>query len=577
MKFIENNIGNHICIHAPTGFGKTPIILSSLLNFSKENGFKIIWCVRTGNETDRPIEELKVINKSEKVFGISFRGKKDMCFLMDEMKLEKSHSNATFLCKEKRKECKYYRNIENFDFEQILEKPLLYSEIMEFCKKNKICPYYVQRELLQYCNVISMNYNYIINEDISWSIRGLIPFKECFLVVDEAHNLVSACSNANSDKISLRAIENSLREIENFDAKIYEFINSLKKKIVEIAKEGESEFDMKKFLSDLPTDIIDTLNTIKKYGNEIRKIQLRAGKSPHSSLFHLSTFFLSALEKIDTEGVVFISNRTQKNIIIELWDMRSEEILKDRWKDFVSCVFCSGTLNPIKSFAETIGLQEYSEKTIPFTFELNNVKSFIVKGLSTKGEKLEGEMIKKYVECIQTVLELKKNTALFFSSYRTLNDIAPRIKAERIFIEEEGMSGVKARYVLDNFKKHGGVLCASMQGRFAEGADFPGKELEAIFLVGIPFDRLSIRTKLLLEYYKKLYGRSKGTYYGYVIPAIRRASQALGRALRSKDDKALFVLGDERYLQPRLFSLLPDYIKSTAKVVEENELNEMLK
>ncbi|MEM4142209.1 MAG: DEAD/DEAH box helicase family protein, partial [Thermoplasmata archaeon] len=82
-KFIKKYVDDYpICIQAPTGFGKTPITLSSLL----EKGRNILWVVRTGTETDRPIEELKKINEKHgtNFLGISFRGKRDMCLLARE-------------------------------------------------------------------------------------------------------------------------------------------------------------------------------------------------------------------------------------------------------------------------------------------------------------------------------------------------------------------------------------------------------------------------------------------------------------------------------------------------------------
>ncbi|RLG51235.1 MAG: hypothetical protein DRN96_05825 [Thermoproteota archaeon] len=61
------------------------------------------------------------------------------------------------------------------------------------------------------------------------------------------------------------------------------------------------------------------------------------------------------------------------------------------------------------------------------------------------------------------------------------------------------------------------------------------------------------------------YGRVRGVYYAYVVPALRRVAQAMGRVLRSSDDRALFILGDERYAKPSYFELLPEYAKSTAE------------
>jgi hypothetical protein len=148
----------------------------------------------------------------------------------------------------------------------------------------------------------------------------------------------------------------------------------------------------------------------------------------------------------------------------------------------------------------------------------------------------------------------------------------------RFFYERRGMRGDDAREMLEGFKrcawgqKQRGVLCATTTGRFAEGADFPGRELEGIFLVGIPFERASVRTELYIKYYEGLYGKRKGNYYAYIVPALRRASQALGRSLRSKEDRTVLICGDERYSDKRFFHLLPDYVREGARVVEAQSI-----
>ena len=50
---------------------------------------------------------------------------------------------------------------------------------------------------------------------------------------------------------------------------------------------------------------------------------------------------------------------------------------------------------------------------------------------------------------------------------------------------------------------------------------------------------------------------------------LKRASQALGRALRSKQDKAIFILGDYRY--KGYMELLPDYAQKKVKHVKTVE------
>ncbi|MEM2410169.1 MAG: helicase C-terminal domain-containing protein, partial [Thermofilaceae archaeon] len=57
----------------------------------------------------------------------------------------------------------------------------------------------------------------------------------------------------------------------------------------------------------------------------------------------------------------------------------------------------------------------------------------------------------------------------------------------------------------------------------------------------------------------------------YVYPAIRRAAQALGRALRSPKDQAVLVLGDYRYRS--YLKLLPDYVAELLREVDHTQLD----
>ncbi|MEM3526059.1 MAG: ATP-dependent DNA helicase, partial [Candidatus Jordarchaeaceae archaeon] len=606
MEFIFKNIDDGaVCLNASTGFGKTPAILAALLPKAKKH--KIIWAVRTGNETDRPIEELKIINEvlGKEFFGLSYRGKRDMCLLARDVHLEEEmdYQDVSFLCESRRKNCDYHLGLQTFDVEDFLGTPKLYSEILKLCREKGVCPYFAQRELLPYADVVSLSYNYIIDDGMSWGIKRLVPFASSFLVVDEAHNLQSACGNLNSDRITLGTLTYALREIQRFDSlearRVENLINRLRSELYSVFKdvsEQEIEFNPKEFLKSLLRKLganmellVEVLQLMNEYGVKVRRSQLEEGKNPRSSLFHLSNFWLAVLENMDVPGVAFIASREGENIILEMWDMRAAEILRDKWKNFYGCIFCSGTLTPIKAFAETIGLENYAGKSFHSPFDKDKIIAYVTRGLTTKGEELSEEMAKAYVDAIGKFVDaVKSNVAIFTSSYRIQNELITaglremvETKGRAFFVEKEGMSGDSSREILESFKdaayeKNPGVLCAPCTGRFAEGADFPGRELEGVFLVGIPFDRMSIKTQLYLKYYETLYGKEKGSYYAYVVPALRRASQSLGRVLRSKEDWGIFILGDERYTEKRFQQLLPDYIQGNLQPIETHSITSEL-
>lgn len=583
IEFIEKNSDRYnICIQAPTGFGKTIIVLSSLIKKNK----KIVWVVRTGTETDRPIEELKIINdkKGKKYSGLSFRGKRDMCLYINDKLKEKdlNYDDVSFFCEKNRKNCPYYRNLQ--DFNSILRKPMLYSEILEFSKINNICPYYYQRKIAPYVDVLSINYNYIINRNILYSLKNILDISDSYLVVDEAHNLQFASMNINSDYISTVSIERAINELETIDSEkrkdAWEFLNDLRLVISSyIDKKREMQIDFEDFVNRIK-NLDDGMDLLNELGTKVRNKMLKEGKRPASSIHHISEFLERSIDTMSTEGIVFFIKREKNAFLIERWDMRSSAVLAPLWKNFRSNIFMSGTLEPINGFADVIGLSNYKAIRIDYKISTDKIKSFILNGLSTKGERISKDMVKKYEMALNHFIEKLKdrNIAIFSASYRiqdVLINLVPEDFKDRIFIEKEGMSGNESRKVLDSFKEMAyldkkGILFASASGRFAEGADFPGKELEAVFLAGIPFEKLTLKTEIYIKYFENIYGKN-GRYYAYVVPALRRASQALGRVIRSENDYGIFVLADERFSKEEYFNLLPSYIKNNSKLINYDE------
>jgi len=575
----------NVILEAPTGFGKTPVVIYSLLPFLDRGG-RIVWAVRTGNETDRPIEEFRVFREKSnaRFIAMSFRGKKDMCLLAKEFGETLDYSEVSYICSRERKRCPYYKRLEEgVDYSTLLSRGVLtYSEVYEWARKKKVCPYFLQRELLKVADVVSLSYNYVVDENLSWTIKGAFPLSQSILVVDEAHNLTQL--NLGGDTVTEGTIERAKREAEELEARdMAEFIDKIQENVgKEFSSLGEEESQVFS-----PLKLIDgreeMIEKMKTLGEEVRDIRFREGKRPHSSLYHLANFLEEATIYEGKRGVALIAEKIDGKIHLNIWDMRSSEILSNVWKKFKRVIFMSGTLSPIEAFAETIGVKNYKPISVPSPYDETNASVYIVKDLTTRGEELSQEMARKYVEAIGRVLErVKGNTAVFTASYRIqlklleagLRETSQQ-KGYQVFVEKRDMSGQEAVEVLQEFKKLAdegkGLLVAPMGGRFAEGIDLPGKELVCVFLAGIPFEKPTVKTNIYISYYEELYGEGKGRLYAYIYPALRKASQAIGRALRSPRDQAVIVLGDHRY--NNYLPLLPDYVRELRQEISHTELD----
>ena len=577
--------GENIFFQAPTGYGKTPVILAALLPLAIEYDLPIIWAVRTGGETDRVIEELVEIDRKtdEDLFGLSFRGKKDMCLLARQIGV-KDFDSVTELCRKLKNKCPFYANLKNKDLGDIGSSPLIFSDILETGKAHGVCPYYLQFKLIRDAKVVSLNYNYVLSERYSkifW--RNILKYG-AFLVIDEAHNIDKAVSELYSTKISLNTAKRALNEAERYlyNSEYLDTILSLVEKTKNLlAKEAitlsneDAPFKAEEFLEVVEIDE-DELELLDRAVELIIDRKIKENKAPRSYLKSLKRFLEAIRDDIDEEGVEFIKYRDNNNVYFEVWDLRVTEILTEIWTRFESIVFTSGTLKPYEAFAEVTGVNNYNIVEGTFTIPEENVLPIIYKDVTTKGEELEEDMVIKYCNLLNTVIEnFPRNLAIFNASYRIQNHFEECLKktakklGRPIFIEYEKMRGdeLKEMY-LEFVKSKNAILVGIMGGRFAEGMDYPGEALEGIVLVGIPFDRVNFRTKKKIEYYSKKYGDTKGRYYSYIVPALRKASQAMGRSIRSPNDKALIIAADSRYTYPVYFNLLPEYFVLNVKIVK---------
>ncbi len=609
ISFIQENLERckSFLLDAPNGFGKTPCLLAALLPKVEEGEKIILWTVKTGMEINRPVEELKkIVSKTgEEFFGISYRGKKDMCLLIEERKLRGlTHEDANFVCAKYRNKCRYF-NFSPSEIVDLTEKPLTYAEIYEACKQRKVCPYFAQRHLACYCNLLSLNYNYVFSKRMRWAIKTLVPFSECILVVDEAHNVERACQSLNSDKITLEGVRRALEEVKSYKLALsreaLEFLEYLEETfssfLPRVAKGEEILFSLKTLLENFFEDAFEVeslMTELKSYGNFVRTKRFEEGKRPASSLHKLGVFFLESLESLGEDengsGVTFFLKKlSEKNLELERWDMRVAPHLEALWDEFYSCIFCSGSLKPFDAFSEVAGLRDSLSSSFPPPYSEENIAFFITRGVTTKGEELQDEMAREYLEFLRIFFEnVEANSAVFSASFRIQEKLLEngllRLAescGKKVFLEREGMSGIEAQSLLEEFKscsrrEKNCLLIASSTGRFSEGVDFPGKELGAIFLVGIPFERLTLRTKVYISYFRFLYGK-RGRKYAYVVPALRRASQTFGRALRNPQDKAILIAGDERFCRDEYLSLLPSWLTSWPVALDKHEFSGALK
>jgi DNA excision repair protein ERCC-2 len=184
---------------------------------------------------------------------------------------------------------------------------------------------------------------------------------------------------------------------------------------------------------------------------------------------------------------------------------------------------------------------------------------------------------------IQRINEVEENTptntGIFAASFEVLNSLLgeglEKSLQKPLFHERRGMTSKANEKMVSDFKacggKGGAVFLGVQGGRTSEGVDFPGNQMNSVIVVGVPYAEPTPRVKAQIEYYDRCFP-GLGREYGYILPAMKKASQAAGRPIRTLEDRGAIVFLDYRFSTSYCRSFLPSWITNGMKTLQ-NEKN----
>src|SRR5262249_6316167 len=129
------------------------------------------------------------------------------------------------------------------------------------------------------------------------------------------------------------------------------------------------------------------------------------------------------------------------------------------------------------------------------------------------------------------------NALVLFPSYRFLTEVAavmPPTRA-RLLVQRSDLSDFERHQILQALSAPppGGILLFAVSGgMYAEGVDYPGELLSAVFVVSPALPQVSFERELLRRYFEER--EEAGFEYAYLQPGMTRVVQAAGRLIRSE-------------------------------------------
>ncbi|MCI4325500.1 MAG: ATP-dependent DNA helicase [Thermoplasmata archaeon] len=601
--------GGALLVDAPTGSGKTVAALAPLIEHAEAADHRILYLVRTHAQEVQVLAEVRAISHrlDHPILAMGLQGRQRRCFLLEgvpEMKGATAEEHGKLCADRKRATersfaeggaiepstelpeegpvdltdldgCAYYARVLQTDIEELADKfgQKLPSpgEFESYSREENLCPYELAKKLSGRARLVTAPYPFFFHPHIRRSLldwMGGGPDR-VDLVVDEAHHLTDHLRDLSTVSLPQESVRRARAEVaERGDfalpdgpsaSRFLEIVSQSIELLVERCGPDDDTILPPNALEDaLLSEIggtshrLDTwLGALVSWGETLRDERRRQRRLPRSWVHAVGLSLLSWPQLSAPEYVKVAARQPRRALEAYALDARGPA------EPIRSChlsVHLSGTLAPLEEYRDSLGLGEETKLlTVPSFFPPENRLVFFDPNVSTRYEELRadpgaiGDIADRLAEVL---LNLPVKTAVFFPSF----DLMERVLAAGLAGALPPTAVIESRRLpmgdlwrsIEGFKKEpgGGVLLGVTGGRIAEGVDFPDDELEAVVVVGIPYPRPSAKREALRAYLDSTVGH--GWEYAVEAPAQRAILQALGRMIRSENDRGIGVILDRR-------------------------------
>ena len=467
------------------------------------------------------------------------------------------------------------------DSEAIIKEILYPEQLQKRCVRT--CPYEVMAISAKNADIIILNYNHVFDDAMRDALFDWLEInpENTILLIDEAHNLGDTVRNINSDAITMHTIDKAISEVNQFPGdkgevrSAKEVLSRIKKYMEKTLdrwqnKKKEDWFDPGMFADfiyaggGLARDDEQTMADLLKLAQDIKKRKKKSSESAEAFLERVAGFlFMAHLSRNDSSYLPVKSMKDDRWLALEIRSLDPSPIISGIADTVHATILISGTLSPAEAYElYYFGRNGRSEiLTIPNQFPKKKRLVLGAKDATTQSSYRNDANNRREIELHISALikEVSGNVAVYFTSYSMMEQYLDYCEemshksGKKLYTEpkESGeVSDILKKFFESGSSKQKGVLLAVCGGKMSEGIDYYGEALKGAIVVGFPLAAFSEVQKLINSYYQRRYGKEKGMFIAYTLPAINKALQALGRVHRSADDTGVLVLCDSRFSRP---------------------------
>ncbi|MBL8267589.1 ATP-dependent DNA helicase [Steroidobacter sp.] len=536
----------HLLAQAPTGVGKTIGTLFPMLKAMGAQKIDRIFYL-TAKTTGRQLalDGLRALTPPDlKLRVLEIVAREKVCKYPDSA----CHGESCPLAK------KFYDRMPAARADALNRGTMTQAVVNSVATEHYVCPYFLSQELARWSDVIVADYNYYFDQ--SAFLYGLAQEQgwRVGVLVDEAHNLIERARRMYSATLDAESLRRAKKEAPPMLRGAVERLNNEFQRVAGAQKVPYQVYHI------APKSLLKALDTYITQHSALTD-QALLMPEPVQRLFFDALAFSGLAEEFAEHSLFDIAHPEYATFTLR--NVVPGPFLKLRFAHTNSVVLFSATLTPRDFYLDLLGLPEttrWLDVDSPFSADQLNVQ--LVRHISTRFRHRD-DSIAPMVELIVRQFErLPGNYLVFASSFdylariaEQLDKVAPHIPNR---LQCRNMSELERKQFLDGFQPDGrSIALAVLGGAFGEGIDLPGERMIGAFIATLGLPQLNDVSEQMRLRMDELF--EAGYAYTYLYPGLQKVIQAAGRVIRTRNDRGVVYLIDDRFARREVKELLPKW------------------
>lgn len=564
--------GGILFAEAPTGIGKTiSTIFPFIKSFKDNENEKIFYLTAKTSGREAAYKACELLKaKGQNLSEVIITAKDKICL---NPGTSCNPSDCPFAVG-------YYDKIKDILIEMILnETSFDYDTILKYAFKYNVCPFELQLDLSLYSDVVICDYNYLF-DPIGYLKRYFDgECNDVLVLVDEAHNLVPRAKSMYSCEITYSLFKKVKKQISKIDdAKIksaFKSTNKYLKYYLDLYNEDDSNI----IIPYIEDSIMNSLSRLTLQMNRVQKEYSSYVTEEFKDCSMEIYRFIRLYEFYNESFKLFLNFENEKNFTLNLLCLDASSFVRQSLSQVKGSALFSATLSPFDYYVEELGGDVNKDITLVLDspFNKDNVLLMIDNGVSTL-YKNRNASYSYIVEDIKNFVKSRLgNYFVFFPSYEYMENVYNLLSGDfEVIKQDRNMDDKQKSEFLSHFESNPNKTTIGfvvLGGSFGEAIDLIDDRLIGVVIVGVGLPQINFKSDLVKEYFMKK--GMNGFDYAYVNRGINNVMQAMGRLIRSENDKGAILLIDQRYTNYNYRKIFRGNFKNYHIIYSSEEIGKM--